>query len=186
MGTPQDDGPSSTSHPLGPLTLSGELLQALERQTQETYLSDSRPWVIGYSGGKDSTAVVQHVWNALSALPREKLTKPVYVISSDTLVESPVIVDQIRTTLSRIETTASERGLPFKTDIVKPDVRDTFWVNLIGKGYPAPYKRFRWCTDRMKIQPANRFIKATAEKYGEVVLVLGVRRTESSARAQVM
>jgi DNA sulfur modification protein DndC len=186
MGTPQDDGPSSTSHPLGPLTLSGELLQALERQTQETYLSDSRPWVIGYSGGKDSTAVVQHVWNALSALPREKLTKPVYVISSDTLVESPVIVDQIRTTLSRIETTAAERGLPFKTDIVKPDVRDTFWVNLIGKGYPAPYKRFRWCTDRMKIQPANRFIKATAEKYGEVVLVLGVRRTESSARAQVM
>jgi len=173
-------------NPLGPLTLTGERLRAVEVQTQETYLADSRPWVIGYSGGKDSTAVVQHVWYALSSLPREKLTKPVYVISSDTLVESPVIVEQIRTTLQRILTVSTEKGLPFKTDIVKPDVRDTFWVNLIGKGYPAPYKRFRWCTDRMKIQPANRFIKSTAEKFGEVVLILGVRRSESAARAQVM
>ena len=186
MATPQNDGWSTGTHPLGPLTLNGEGLQALERQTQETYLADSRPWVIGYSGGKDSTVVVQHTWHALSALPREKLTKPVYVISSDTLVESPVIVEQIRTTLQRIETAAADTGLPFKTAIVQPDMRDTFWVNLIGKGYPAPYKRFRWCTDRMKIQPANRFIKATAEKFGEVVLVLGVRRAESSARAQVM
>ena len=185
MATPQEVR-SSATHPLGPLTLSAELLQELDRRTQETYLADSRPWVIGYSGGKDSTVVVQHIWHALSALPREKLTKPVYVISSDTLVESPVIVEQVRMTLQRIETVAAESGLPFKTDIVQPDVRDTFWVNLIGKGYPAPYKRFRWCTDRMKIQPANRFIKATAEKFGEVVLVLGVRRSESSARAQVM
>jgi DNA sulfur modification protein DndC len=130
--------------------------------------------------------VVQHVWTALSALPKEKLDKAVYVISSDTLVESPVIVEQIRTTLQRIEASAAEQGLPFKTEIVKPDVRDTFWVNLIGKGYPAPYKRFRWCTDRLKIQPANRFIRSTAERYGEVVLVLGVRRSESSSRAQVM
>jgi len=172
--------------PLGPLTLSGENLRALEEQTRQTYLADSRPWVIGYSGGKDSTVIVQHVWTALSSLAREKLDKAVYVISSDTLVESPVIVDQIRTTLQRIESAAVEQGLPFKTEIVKPDVHDTFWVSLIGKGYPAPYKRFRWCTDRLKIQPANRFIRSTAERYGEVVLVLGVRRSESSSRAQVM
>ena len=138
MATPKGDVWSSATHPLGPITLTGELLRALERQTQETYLADSRPWVIGYSGGKDSTAIVQHTWHALAALPPERLTKPVYVISSDTLVESPVIVEQIRTTLQRIETAATDSGLPFKTDIVQPDVRDTFWVNLIGKGYTAP------------------------------------------------
>jgi DNA sulfur modification protein DndC len=173
-------------HPVGPLTIDGSLLKTLEEQTRQTYLADGRPWVIGYSGGKDSTVIVQHVWYALSALRKEQLSKPIYVISSDTLVESPVIVEQIRTTLKRIEEAAGKQSLPFKTDIVKPDVRDTFWVNLIGRGYPAPYKRFRWCTDRMKIQPANRFIKATAEKFGEVVLVLGVRRSESATRAQVM
>jgi len=182
MRTPNND----VVHPIGPLTIEGGQLKALEEQTRQTYLADGRPWVIGYSGGKDSTVIVQHVWYALSALPRERLTKPIYVISSDTLVETPVIVEQIRTTLRRIEEAAEQQSLPFKTDIVKPDVRDTFWVNLIGRGYPAPYKRFRWCTDRMKIQPANRFIKATAEKFGEVVLVLGVRRSESATRAQVM
>lgn len=172
--------------PLGPLTIDAKALRTLEERTRSTYLADARPWVIGYSGGKDSTAVVQHVWYSLVQLPPDALKKPVYVISSDTLVESPIIVEQITRTLRRIESISAEKGLPFRTEIVKPAAHDTFWVNLIGKGYPAPYKRFRWCTDRMKIQPANRFIKATAEKFGEVVLVLGVRRAESATRAQVM
>jgi DNA sulfur modification protein DndC len=171
---------------LGPLTISGEAIRELEERTRRTYLADARPWVIGYSGGKDSTAVVQHVWYSLSKLSPEELKKPVYVISSDTLVESPIIVEQITRTLSRIDSAAVEQKLPFRTEIVKPAIHDTFWVNLIGKGYPAPYKRFRWCTDRMKIQPANQFIKSTAERFGEVVLVLGVRRSESATRAQAM
>ncbi|MFN8059561.1 MAG: phosphoadenosine phosphosulfate reductase family protein [Vicinamibacterales bacterium] len=104
---------------------------------------------------------------------------------SDTLVESPVIVDQIRNYPRANRNNGRGKRVAIQDRYRRTDVRDTFWVNLIGKGYPAPYGR-SWCTDRMKIQPANRFIKATAEKYGEVVLVLGVRRTESSARAQVM
>ena len=62
---------------------------------QKVYLSDKKPWVVGYSGGKDSTCTLQLVWNALAKLPQEKRQKPVYVISSDTLVETPVIVRYI-------------------------------------------------------------------------------------------
>jgi DNA sulfur modification protein DndC len=149
-------------------------------------LNDSRPWVIGYSGGKDSTALLQLVWNSLAGLPADQRRKPVYVISSDTLVESPIIVQQIQTTHERIRTVAQQEHLPFSTEIVRPAPHDSFWVNLLGKGYPAPYRRFRWCTDRLKIQPANRFIKATADRFGEVVLALGVRRSESATRAQSM
>ena len=76
--------------------------------------------------------------------------------------------------------------MPFTAQIVLPKLEDTFWVNMIGRGYPAPYRRFRWCTDRLKIQPANRFIEEQVNHYGEVVLVLGVRRAESATRAQVM
>lgn len=173
-------------HPLGKLTLSGDKLRAIEDLTRRVYASDSRPWVIGYSGGKDSTALLQLVWYSLAALPPEQRQKPVYVISSDTLVESPVIVQQIQATHDRIKNTAERERLPFFTEIVRPTVTDSFWVNLLGKGYPAPYRRFRWCTDRLKIQPANRFIKATAERHGEVVLALGVRRSESATRAQAM
>ena len=161
-------------------------LDDIHREIQEVYLKNARPWVIGYSGGKDSTTALQLVWYALAELPPEERKYPVYVISSDTLVETPVIVSYITGTLERIETIAREQKMPFETSLVHPKTEDTFWVSLIGKGYPAPYNRLRWCTDKMKIQPANRFILDKASKYGEVILVLGVRKGESATRDQVM
>ncbi len=161
-------------------------LDDIHREIQDVYLENARPWVIGYSGGKDSTTALQLIWYALSELPPEQRKYPVFVISSDTLVETPVIVSYITGTLDRIEATASQEEMPFQTKIVRPKINDTFWVNLIGRGYPAPYTRFRWCTDRMKIQPANRFILDKASEYGEVIMVLGVRKGESTTRDQVL
>ena len=166
--------------------LDGNGLAERYREIQEVYLSDERPWVVGYSGGKDSTCTLQMVWTALSALPRDQLHKPVYVISSDTLVETPIIVRYIDVTLARIAAAAAEQGLPITTEKVTPTVDRSFWVNMIGRGYPAPSRRFRWCTERLKIEPANDFIKARVADFGEVVMVLGVRSSESATRAQVM
>lgn len=156
------------------------------REIRAVYLADSRPWVVGYSGGKDSTCALQMVWSALAELPPEQRQKPVYVISSDTRVETPVIVNYIDLTLERISKAAQTQGLPFKTQKVIPNVDRGFWVNLIGRGYPAPSRRFRWCTERLKIEPANDFIKSKVAEFGEVVMVLGVRSSESATRAQVM
>ncbi len=150
------------------------------------YLQFPQPWVIGYSGGKDSTTVLQLIWKALERLPAAQRQKPVYVIASDTKVETPVIVDFIDTTLRRVNEYAQETGMPFVAQKVMPTLDDSFWVNLIGRGYPAPTTRFRWCTDRMKIMPANRFIEQKVAQHGEVVMVLGVRKAESSTRAQLM
>ena len=158
----------------------------IHREIQEVYLENARPWVIGYSGGKDSTTALQLVWYALAELPEEERKYPVYVISSDTLVETPVIVNYITGTLERLEATAREQKMPFQTDIVHPKTDDTFWVNLIGRGYPAPYTRFRWCTDRMKIRPANKFVLDKVAEHGEVIMVLGVRKGESATRDQVL
>jgi DNA sulfur modification protein DndC len=155
-------------------------------QIQEVYLSDRRPWVIGYSGGKDSTTSLQLIWTALSKLPKNKLNKNVYVISSDTLVETPKIVEYIDSSLEKMGAAARQQGLPITAHKVKPQFDKTFWVNLIGRGYPAPSKRFRWCTDRLKIEPANVFILDRVAEHGEVVVVLGVRKSESATRAQVM
>lgn len=164
----------------------GRNLQEVHREIQGVYLADERPWVIGYSGGKDSTTALQLVWNSIAELPSEKRKKPVYVISSDTLVETPVIVDFINQTLQRVSEMAFKRGMPFGTEKLKPPITQSFWVNLIGRGYPAPQQTFRWCTDRLKIEPSNNFIVEKISKHGEVVLVLGVRRSESMTRAQVM
>src|SRR5262245_35310252 len=141
---------------IGQETLTGEFLNGRHEEIRAVYLEDQRPWVIGYSGGKDSTTALQLIWYALSELPREKLTKPVYIISSDTQVETPQIVNYIDASLDRMNEAAQGQGLPFSAHKVRPIIEDSFWVNLIGKGYPAPSQRFRWCTDRLKIEPANR------------------------------
>lgn len=169
-----------------PQRLDRERLDARSSEIQTVYLADPRPWVIGYSGGKDSTTALQLIWYALSELPPDKLGKPVYIIASDTLVETPKIVDYIDASLDRMNRAAAEQQLPFSAHKVRPAIEDSFWVNLIGRGYPAPSNRFRWCTERLKIDPANRFILDKAAQHGEVVMVLGVREDESATRAQVM
>lgn len=166
--------------------LTKEMLSNTLKHIQAVYLSDSRPWVIGYSGGKDSSCVVQLVWNALAGLDKAQRNKPVYVITSDTLVETPAIEHHLATSIDKIRTAAKEQELPIEAHTVKPKINDTFWVNLIGRGYPAPYTNFRWCTDRLKIQPTTAFIQNTVAEYGEVVILLGARKSESNTRAQVM
>lgn len=161
-------------------------LEDIHQEIREAYLADHRPWVIGYSGGKDSTTALQLIWYALDELDDDQLDKPVYVISSDTLVETPKIVNHITSTLEYIDRYAEEQGLPFQAQKVYPDVDDSFWVNLIGRGYPAPNQNFRWCTDRLKIDPADQFIKDTVSEHGEAVVILGARKAESATREQVM
>lgn len=166
--------------------LTREKLDAIQERIREIYLQDSRPWVIGYSGGKDSTCVLQLAWFALQKLNKDQLNKPIYVISSDTLVEAPAVVNQLEQTLEQIGQAAKTQGMPIEVRKVTPEIKDTFWVNMIGRGIPAPYTNFRWCTDRMKIAPTTTFIKNKIAEFGEVTILLGSRRTESHSRGQVM
>ena len=166
--------------------LASRTLEDVREEIRSVYLGDSRPWILGFSGGKDSTCMIQLVWSALSKLPPAKLAKKLYVISSDTLVESPKIVETVTDSLEKMEKAAKGSCLPLETNLVKPALNDTFWVCMIGKGYPAPSNTFRWCTDRLKIKSANTFIEDRVSEHGEVVMVLGSRKAESSTRAQVI
>jgi DNA sulfur modification protein DndC len=163
-----------------------EEIELLTAEIQELYCSDAIPWCVGYSGGKDSTATLQLVWNAIASLPPEKRTKTIHVITNDTLVENPIVSGWVRSSLEQMKITAKEQEMPIEPHLLHPVVKDTFWVNLIGKGYPAPRNRFRWCTERLKIQPADSFIRAVIRSSGEVILVLGTRKAESVKRAANM
>ena len=169
-----------------PLTTALETIPAVLEEIRQVYRQHTFPWVIGYSGGKDSTTALQLVWLALAGLPPEERTRPVHVISSDTLVETPMIVDYINDALDRINRVAAAQNMPFTARKLTPTLDDTFWVNLIGRGYPAPNDNFRWCTERLKIRASNRFILEQVAEHGEVILVLGVRRGESTTRDQVL
>ena len=161
-------------------------LKDIYEEIKNLYLTDNRPWIIGFSGGKDSTCMAQLVWTAISQLPVEKMHKKIYVIGCDTLVESPKIVERLKTSLSNMETKAKEQHVPIQTDMVKPDLEDTFWVCLLGRGYPAPSSSFRWCTERLKIKNADRFILEKVSQYGEAIVLLGTRKDESGTRQQLM
>lgn len=171
---------------LSSLSLGRRPLTDLIREIQHIYQSDDRPWIVGFSGGKDSTCVLSLIYAAVKGIPKAKRQKHVYVVSSDTLVETPVVVDMINATLDLINKSADKDKLPISAHPVYPKTDQTFWVNLIGKGYPAPNQTFRWCTERMKIDPVSSFILDKVAAFGEVVVVLGSRSQESSSRAQVI
>ncbi len=162
------------------------VIAGLKTEIAALYSSDETPWVIGYSGGKDSTAALQLVWLALADIPIEKRTKPVYVISTDTLVENPIVALWVSKSLTKMGEQAARQHLPLTAHRLTPQPENTFWVNLIGRGYPAPRPKFRWCTERLKIMPSTQFIGSVVQKHGEAILVLGTRKAESAARARVM
>lgn len=140
------------------------------------------PWIVAYSGGKDSTLVAHLVFDMLMSMPPSQRTRPVHVIANDTLVESPLVVEHMTEGIKEIGEAAAVFDLPVKTRITRPEPNQSFWVNLIGRGYPSPNQSFRWCTDRMKIQPTSRYVKEQISASGQVILLLGVRRSESAAR----
>lgn len=160
-------------------------------EIKKLYLADTVPWIIGYSGGKDSTTVLQMIFYAISTLPPKKRLKEIHVLSNDTLVENPAVVKYVDEQLEKIKIKGKAELFNhdpnlFKVVKVTPKLEDTFWVNLIGKGYPSPNRWFRWCTERMKINPTSNYILQTVSQYGKSIIVLGTRKAESSNRAAAM
>lgn len=155
-------------------------------EIQELYLADDAPWILGYSGGKDSTATLQLVWQAIDGIPKNRRMKPIHVISTDTLVENPIVAAWVAKSLQVMRTASQQQSLPIQPHRLTPTITDSFWVNLIGRGYPAPRHKFRWCTSRLKINPSNAFIQSVVSSSGEAILVLGTRKAESTARAANM
>lgn len=155
-------------------------------ELKDQYLIEDslRPWIIGFSGGKDSTVLLQLVWYALTELPSEKRKRPIHVVCNDTLVENPIIQGYVFEVLKKIADAAVEQGFPVFVENTIPRLEDTFWVNVIGRGYPVPNNTFRWCTDKMKIKPTSRFIIEQVAENGEAIILIGTRSSESATRAR--
>lgn len=155
---------------------------------KDEYLStaQSYPWIVGFSGGKDSTVVAHAVFEALQSIPPSQRTRPVHIVSNDTMVESPLVMAHLDDVSRQIQAAVDSLSLPITVARTRPDPDKTFWVLLIGKGYPSPNQQMRWCTDRLKIQPTSTYIKDNVSKHGAAVIVLGVRRTESIRRMRTV
>ncbi len=165
-----------------------ERWQEIIQQVKREYLSSTQsyPWIVGFSGGKDSTVVAHAVFEALLAIPPSQRQRPVHIVSNDTLVESPLVMAHLNDVTAQIKYAVDNLNLPITVARTHPKLTDTFWSLLIGKGYPSPNSQMRWCTDRLKIQPTGGYIKKYISDYGSAIVVLGVRRSESNRRQQTV
>lgn len=152
---------------------------------RELFLANDRPWVLTLSGGKDSSTTTQLALEVYGELFDEGLAKkPVYIVTTDTRVEMPIIEDYVNSLLKRIDDHAKKKGWDVHVHLITPPVTDTFWSKLLGRGYPAPTQGFRWCTDRMKIRPTTLFLTSLINKFESIIVLLGVRSAESTNRAE--
>lgn len=158
----------------------------IKESLRELYLDDPRPWLVGFSGGKDSTMVASLVFDAVLAVPPDQRKKEIAVLCTDTRVEIPAIVEIIEATLARMQKFSRDNHLNVEVQLLRPPPEQSFWVNIIGRGYPPPNRTFRWCTQRMKIDAVTTFVNQRIGHWGEAILHLGARRAESSTRAQAM
>lgn len=162
------------------------MLTQISQTLRQLYLEDPRPWMIGFSGGKDSTLVAHLIFEVVASIPANQRTKEIHLLCTDTRVEIPAVVETIEGTLNKMQRFSDNNELHVQTHLLRPPAEQSFWVNIIGRGYPPPNRFFRWCTQRMKIDPVNVFVERWLGRDGEAVLHLGARRAESSTRAQTM
>ncbi|WP_321370505.1 DNA phosphorothioation system sulfurtransferase DndC [uncultured Draconibacterium sp.] len=160
------------------------------REIMDQYSSKTdnyRPWIIGFSGGKDSTVLLTLVWIALRRLQEDfpianRLKRKVYVVTNDTMVENPIIEGYVGDVHDKIEAAARDQGLPIHVQKTTPRLDESFWTNIIGKGYPVPNNTFRWCTDKLKIRPTSDFLDFITKEKGEAIILIGTRYQESATR----
>ena len=158
----------------------------IKSSLRHLYLEDPRPWLVGFSGGKDSTMLASLIVEVVAGIPDDQRKKPVAILCTDTRVEIPAIVEMVEGTLARIQRFSQQNSLNIEVNLLKPPPEQSFWVNIIGRGYPPPNRTFRWCTQRLKIDPVTTFVQQRMGHWSEAILHLGARRAESSTRAQTM
>lgn len=167
-------------------TMSDLVYLDIKASLRQLYLNDERPWIVGFSGGKDSTLVAVMIFDAVLSIPVKQRIKSISVVCTDTRVEIPAVVEAVEGTLAKMNKFSQQNDLNIEVHLLRPPPEQSFWVNIIGRGYPPPNRIFRWCTQRLKIDPVNVFVNQRLGHWSEAIIHLGARRAESASRSQTM
>jgi DNA sulfur modification protein DndC len=135
--------------------------------------------IVSFSGGKDSSVVLQGAITAIAGTG-----KALHIVTSDTLMEIPYFQEYVEHTKGRIQAYIDQVGINAKLVTVHPELSGSFWVSVLGMGYPAAHMGFRWCTGKLKIDPIKNYIKQVTAGQ-EYTVFVGVRSSESALRARI-
>jgi DNA sulfur modification protein DndC len=154
------------------------LLDTAILELQQALREVASPWYLGFSGGKDSTAVLKLLWAAQEQLPL-KDRREVTLVYCDTGVDIPLIGRFVLGNLEKLREEAAGNAIPLDVRVAKPPVTHRFFVRVIGRGYPPPTSSFRWCTKFLRINPVKKIMNETEENR---IIMLGLRGKESEQR----
>jgi DNA sulfur modification protein DndC len=158
------------------------LLQSIEATRLALIDNPNAHWVIAFSGGKDSSAVIKIFLAAYRKLKNPNLK--ISLVYCDTGVENIVLDNYVKDVLRNLQFEFEAKKIPIRVAILEAPVFSRFFVRIIGRGYPPPTNNFRWCTKFLRIKPVTDFIdrQATDGTRAKAILVLGLRRNESQQR----
>jgi DNA sulfur modification protein DndC len=137
--------------------MTAAISQDIKDSLRHLYLEDERPWLVGFSGGKDSTMLASLDFEVVLSIQARQRKKPVSVLCTDTRVEIPAIAEMVEGTLDRMRRCSQQHELNIDANLLKPTIEESFWVNIIGRGYPPPNRTFRWCTQRFTLDKPKRW-----------------------------
>lgn len=137
--------------------------------------------LVSFSGGKDSTTILQLILQALEGENDKRL----YIVNADTLMEIPYFQAYVNKTKVMLEQHIKDKGLNAEMITVYPLSKDSFWTSTLGKGYPAAHMGFRWCTGKLKIDPISKLTRKIVGNSKDYMTFVGVRTSESELRARI-
>lgn len=95
--------------------------QDIKKSLRQLYLEDNRPWLVGFSGAKDSAMLASLVFDVALSLPPAERTKPISVVCTDTRVEIPAIVEMVEGTLRQMLRCPQQNRLNDTNQVRKPE-----------------------------------------------------------------
>lgn len=167
--------------------------KTIKENMKKVYFS-KKNHIIGFSGGKDSSFLLEMLCEMIEELPKEQRTNKIHIICSDTGVETPEMTAYQYRCIDSLRTYAAKSSLPFEVHMVRPPIKSRFFYKLLGRGTNVPVGnvRNRWCTSHLKLLPMQKKLQKLISKMPidlgnlkdehDVYLWLGVRNEESSRR----
>ena len=153
--------------------MSSEIDLARER-LRKLYKTDPRPWFATYSGGKDSTLLLQLICEVDE---QEGKKKKIFVSFNDTCMEIGDKLERIKRDFERIE-----RVCGFTTVLIRRPTKRSLLSLICGEGYPAPSFNMRYCTQELKVKPSLKKERELADQCDGLIIITGVRKQESVKR----
>lgn len=145
------------------------------RLLDDLYFKNDYPWSVAYSGGKDSTLILQLVCEVSE---KYGFKKPLFVVYNDTGVDcgdKETRIDYVFGLLRRIGIVANK---------IYPENGLFCWI--VGCGYPIPQHNFRYCTKYLKVYPSEIYYRSLSRQFGGVMIIEGVRKEESTNRRRYL